>query len=136
MNKAEILLKTAGLRITSHRVEVVEYLLQHPKPVNLYVINKHFQSEINRITLYRILNDLAQAGLIKVFYGQDGQKYVEKTPEKSDQYLNQKSGHFHFQCHQCDTVFCLDDIQVLNLPDGFNLSMEQSILIGMCEKCV
>jgi Fur family ferric uptake transcriptional regulator len=134
MNWSEDVLKKAGLRITAHRVDVLEWLNDKQKPVTLQELNRHFQTNINRITLYRILNDLAETGIVKMFYGQDGQKYIEEIPNKSSEHAH-KDGHLHFQCNSCDTVFCLDDIEVLNLPKGFNISPEQSILIGLCEKC-
>jgi Fur family transcriptional regulator, ferric uptake regulator len=132
---AETQLKQAGLRVTSHRMGVLDWLRACGKPITLMELNRHFQKEINRITLYRILNDLSEAGLLKMFYGQDGQKYIEERLPEDNEGQKEDHGHVHFQCNSCDTVFCLDDIEVKNLPKGFDISPAQSILIGLCERC-
>jgi Fur family ferric uptake transcriptional regulator len=135
MTWAETALKNSGLRITSHRTDVLKWLHANGRPVTLFDLNKHFHDQINRITLYRILNDLSQIGIIKMFYGQDGQKYIEQLELKNKNDASASHGHLHFQCNSCDVVFCLDNIVVNNLPEGFDISPEQSILIGLCENC-
>jgi Fur family transcriptional regulator, ferric uptake regulator len=135
MEWAENQLKQAGLRITQHRKDVLDWLRDQGKPVTLLELNRFFSAQINRITLYRILNDLAEAGMLKMFYGQDGHKYIEEGFQITKGVEHEEHGHVHFQCNSCDEVFCLDNVEVKNLPQGFNISPAQSILIGLCERC-
>jgi len=135
MTWAESILKKSGLRITQPRLQVLDWLSLQKGPVTLLALNRKFAETINRITLYRILNDLSEIGAIKLFFGQDGHKYIEQMGFEVGADGGEHPGHFHFQCNQCDHVYCLDDVLVKNLPSGFNLSMEQSVLIGVCEQC-
>jgi Fur family transcriptional regulator, ferric uptake regulator len=135
MTRAEVILKKSGLRVTQHRLLVLDWLSIQKGPVTLLELNRKFADTINRITLYRILNDLSEIKAIKLFFGQDGHKYIEQATTSTGSDGKVHPSHFHFQCNQCEHVYCLDDILVKNLPTGFNLSMEQSVLIGICEQC-
>ena len=135
MKWAEEQLRQAGLRITQHRMDVLDWLRACGKPVTFFELNRFFSTKINRITLYRILNDLTDAGMLKMFYGQDGHKYIEEGSPSFEGMTKEDHSHVHFQCNSCDEVFCLDNVEVKNLPKGFNVSPAQSILIGLCERC-
>jgi Fur family transcriptional regulator, ferric uptake regulator len=134
MNWPEEVLKKMGLRITQQRIQVLEYLARKSGPVNLTDLNQNFSDRINRITLYRILNDFEELGIIRLFFSHDGKKCIEWTGEHHETH-DEHPSHLHFQCKTCDKIFCLDDIEIKNLPEGFNLSSDQSVLVGTCSVC-
>lgn len=130
----EEILKEAGLRITQQRLQIMDYLSSQKRPVVLQDLNKEFGSKINRITLYRILNDFERVKMVKLFFAHDGQKLIEWIGAVTEASIAHNS-HLHFQCKMCEQVFCLDDVEVKNLPQGFDLSSEQSVLVGKCAVC-
>jgi len=134
MNKAEDILREAGLRVTHQRLQILEYLSAKQGPVVLHQLHGAFLNSINRITLYRILNGFEEAGLVKLFFAHDGQKRIEWIGAKTTTAIPH-SEHLHFQCKKCEKVFCLDDVEVRNLPKGFNLVSDQSVLVGNCSLC-
>jgi Fe2+ or Zn2+ uptake regulation protein len=131
------LLKERGLKVTPKRMQVYQLLAQAAQPYLLSEIqDKLFSKKLNRITLYRILNDLEEKGLLRIFFGLDGQKYIEAKNQKA---LNEKKDslkHLHFQCNQCDALFCFDNVAITGLPQGFSIQTDKTVLAGICEKCV
>jgi len=134
MKKAEDILREAGLRVTQQRLQILDFLSGKQGPVILHLLHSTFEGKINRITLYRILNGFEAAGLVKLFFAHDGQKRIEWTGPHATSTIPHEE-HLHFQCKKCDKVFCLDDVEVRNLPKGFNLSSDQSVLVGSCSHC-
>lgn len=134
MQDVREVIKSAGLRVTNQRIAILEYLIGSDGPVVLHALHKKFSDTVNRITLYRILNDFEEKKIVKLFFGQGGQKHIEFIrAEKNGSHLHGE--HLHFQCKRCDKLFCLDDVELKNLPEGFNLSSAQSVLVGKCDKC-
>ena len=135
MDKPEYILKKNGLRTTQHRLDIINYLAKHQKPIALNDFHKEFIPKINRITLYRILNDFEEKRMLRTFFSHDGQKMIEWSA-KAESGKNQiHDHHLHFQCKKCEKIYCLDDVKINNLPDGFNLSAQQSVLVGKCAIC-
>jgi Fur family ferric uptake transcriptional regulator len=128
------ILKDRNLKVTEQRVRVLEILYVNKHPLILNDLQNHL-SDINRITLYRVLNDLETADLIRIFYSLEGQKYVEAKLPNHLHKANSDKVHLHFQCQKCDTVFCLDDVTIGGLPGGFNLHTDKTVLAGQCKLC-
>jgi Fur family ferric uptake transcriptional regulator len=135
MDKPEDILKKNGLRITQHRLDIIHYLAKESKPLALNDFHKEFIPKINRITLYRILNDFEEKRMLRIFFSHDGQKMIEWsfTAGHGKNVLHEQ--HLHFQCKKCEKIYCLDDVKINNLPDGFNVSTQQSVLVGKCSIC-
>lgn len=134
MHEARQVLKKARLRVTNQRLSILEFLMKKKGPVALQLLHKQFSKSVNRITLYRILNNFEDKKVVKLFFAHDGHKYIEFI--QSDEVDHGRHNeHLHFQCKTCDKLFCLEDVQVNNLPNGFNLSSAQSVLIGKCDQC-
>ena len=65
------LLSSTNASITNPRLIVIELLLQQAKPLTIEQILKLSKGKIAQSTLYRVINDLTQFGLIVEFTGPD-----------------------------------------------------------------
>lgn len=85
----------------------------------------------DRVTLYRVLDWLVEAGLAhKKSDASRVYRYSAAAP-------GEHAAHAHFCCEACGRVFCLDAAppEPPALPDGFFLSRMEVDLRGCCAKC-
>lgn len=132
MSIAINLLKEKGLKVTESRASVLQKLAQNSHPQLLNELQEALGEGMNRITLYRVLNDLESKSLVKIFFGADGQKYIELKQNHSN---NHKLSHLHFQCSECMHLYCVDNIVVSGLPEGFKIKSDKTVLAGKCSNC-
>ncbi|WP_040282239.1 Fur family transcriptional regulator [Psychroserpens damuponensis] len=91
------------------------------------------KNEMNKTTVYRILDRLEQDGLIHSFNGKDGLKWYAKCNGCTSH--KHFDTHPHFQCTKCDKVECLTvDISIPNIKNH-NIETADILLMGQCEAC-
>jgi len=96
------------------------------------LINR-FQKEMNKTTIYRILDKLEQDGMVHSFLGVDGLKWYAKCQDCSSHH--HIDAHPHFQCQSCGQLECLStDITIPSIPNR-QIDFAQILLVGQCEKC-
>lgn len=94
---------------------------------------QRFSNDMNKTTVYRILERLEEEGILHSFTGKNGLKWVAKLDEKSRS--NQKD-HAHFQCEECGKSECLDvDISIPKVTDH-KINSTNLILVGQCKDCI
>ena len=97
-------LRAAGLEPTDHRVQVLRAVGNtiHPSSAPEVLRAVQFKKDINRVTVYRILDLLVEHGLLnRLGLGERSQRFCLRgidTPED----------HAHFHCTRCDSYMCLD----------------------------
>ena len=138
--KAEVevvqtVIREAGLRATPARVATLLLLRQSDSPLShADVAQRVGSSGIDKATVFRNLNDLAEAGLLRRTELGDHVWRFEAilANEAGDR------GHPHFVCIDCGSVTCLDDVQ---LTDGSRQQSEdvgevtEILLRGHCNDC-
>lgn len=104
-----------------------------PNAQSVVDLVKIFQSDMNKTTVYRILDRLEKEGKLHSFTGKDGLTWYAKCLDCShDHHIHL---HPHFQCKQCGTVECLDEeINISNL-NQYQIEQAQVLLFGNCEQC-
>ncbi|PAW93847.1 Fur family transcriptional regulator [Mucilaginibacter sp. MD40] len=93
-------------------------------------------SDIDRVTLYRILNVFEEKGIIhKVFDLNGTANYAVCHADCGENHHHDE--HLHFNCTNCKNVYCLDDLHMprLNLPEGFKADSFTLYASGLCPKC-
>jgi Fur family ferric uptake transcriptional regulator len=110
---AEAQLRSASVRITAARVNVLAALLHAQRALSHQDIQDAFAG-MDRVTLYRALDCLTDAGLAHKIAGDDrvfrysaGAEHGGAAQEGSHAPHHQ---HGHFKCTRCLKVFCLDSI--------------------------
>ncbi len=94
---------------------------------------KRFQKEMNKTTVYRILERLEEEGFLHSFTGKDGLKWVAKC--EGCIATNHVHDHPHFQCRDCGKSECLTvDITIPSVPN-YKIDSTNLVLIGQCGDC-
>lgn len=110
---AEAQLREVALRITPARMKVLATLLEARCAFSHQDMQDQFV-EMDRVTLYRALDCLTDAGLAHKIAGDDrvfrysaGAEHGDSSPHGSAMHQAQHQ-HGHFKCTRCAKVFCLD----------------------------
>lgn len=89
--------------------------------------------EMNKTTIYRILDRLENEGVVHSFLGKDGLKWYAKCQGCSSKH--HEDVHPHFQCSSCGKVDCLTaEVKIPKVPNR-TIEFSQVLLIGKCERC-
>lgn len=97
-------LKRAGLKITLPRVKILSILQdpanQHISAEDVYKILLEQHEEIGLATVYRVLNQFDDAGIVSRHHFEGGKSVFE---------LSQKKHHDHLVCLKCGKVVEFED---------------------------
>ena len=108
---AEMRLREAAVRVTAARVKVLSALLDARCAYSHQDMQDRF-IDIDRVTLYRALDCLTEAGLVHKIAGDDRVfRYsagAEHGTNADPAQLPMQHQHGHFKCTRCTKVFCLD----------------------------
>lgn len=103
----------------------------HPTAEELLEFLKRDNSNVGMTTLYRNLNQLAEAGLIKKIDGLEAPAHFDHNT----------FNHYHFICEKCKRVYDIpSDIApdlVKNVQDrtGFEIKSHDIVFHGICSEC-
>lgn len=129
-------IRSAGVRVTPARVRVLALLQASPTPLSHTQIEESLsqqgQAGLDRVTLYRVLDSLAESGLAhKAADARGVFRFSAAQPE------HRHHSHTHFRCTHCGAVFCLDMPlpAAPKLPPGFHLDSMEVDIRGECASC-
>ena len=132
--RTDNLLYSAKLKRTEPRRMVLEVLLNAAQPQTTEkIVSAIGKNGPNRVTIYRTLENLIEAGLVhKAFVGERSQYY-----ELADK-CSEHQCHPHFVCTDCGRTSCMHDVSVsmaTSTPAGFVIQRQQVRLEGLCPDC-
>lgn len=91
------------------------------------------KSQMNKTTVYRILNRLEAEGTLHSFTGKNGIRWYAKCSGCSKE--KHMDLHPHFECVKCGKIECIEvNITIPSIPDKQVLN-SQILLQGNCELC-
>lgn len=129
-------LKKVGLKVTIPRVTILELLQQSEK--NHYSAEEVFTElrdnghDIGLATVYRVLSQFEQAGILVKHHFEGGQAIFE---------LETGEHHDHLICMSCNKIVEFydekleADQQAIAKKFGFELEEHNMVLYGICEDC-
>ena len=103
----------------------------HPTAEYLYEILRNKNPKISLATLYRNLNQLAEAGEIKKIDGLESSAHFDHNTHE----------HYHFICDECKKVFDIsanvapDIISKTETETGFKIKGHDIVFHGLCHEC-
>lgn len=103
----------------------------HPTAEELSGMLKREGSNIGPTTLYRNLNQLADAGMIKKIEGLEPSAHFDHNTYE----------HYHFICSECKKVFDIpsdvapDLVKNTHLATGFDIESHDIVFHGVCSEC-
>jgi Fur family ferric uptake transcriptional regulator len=136
-NEVRGLLRERGLRATASRIAVLEVLHQQAGPMtHEQVMGKLPEGIHDRASIWRILSDLADTGLLRrMDLGDRVWRY-----ELLDACRTVTDDHAHFFCEDCGTVSCLPPLEIRarggELPAVLQGANFQVRVAGTCSACV
>jgi Fur family ferric uptake transcriptional regulator len=132
-----VTIREAGLRVTQPRLAVLQVLEQQATPLShADLIDALHGQGFDRVTLYRNLNDLADAGIVaRTEVGDHVWRFELRKPAEAHQGI-----HPHFTCTDCGTVSCLpDDAVQINrsgrVPKAVREQTVEVSIRGVCDRC-
>lgn len=144
--RAEAQLRGASVRVTAARVKVLAALLGAQRAFSHQDMQEAFAG-MDRVTLYRALDCLTDAGLAHKIAGDDRVfRYSAGTDHGGVHDGNHAPHHQHghFKCTRCAKVFCLDSIGEAgllrsalreSLGKGFQSHDIEFTIKGWCADC-
>jgi Fur family transcriptional regulator, ferric uptake regulator len=123
-------LRAAGIKVTSARVRVLDLLAETSQPVCHAELEARL--DIDRVTLYRVLDSLIGCGLAARSTDNRGVfRFAVAAVQR------QHAAHAHFRCTGCGAVFCLDapPPPPPKLPRGFKADAVEFDVRGRCALC-
>jgi Fur family ferric uptake transcriptional regulator len=131
MSATTDLLRTSGVKVTPGRVRVLEALLASAQPLS-HADLEALLPDADRVTLYRVLDSLVACGLaLKAVDVRGVFRFSASGAQR------EHSGHVHFRCTGCGSVFCLKAAPPPppKLPRGFRLAEVEYDVRGTCASC-
>lgn len=96
-------------------------------------IQQALEGGCDRVTIYRILDRLAEEGVIHKIVDMDG---TIKYAACRMCHTGHRHNHVHFSCRKCHTVFCLENVvPSYTLPDSYTVLETNFTLAGLCPQC-
>lgn len=125
------MLTARGLRVTSSRLSVLAELSKEGPPVSHPELTERLaQSGLDRVTVYRNLVALTDAGLLVRTQLSDHVWRYELPPSGTSH-----GQHPHLVCTDCGTVACLPKGAVRLQGDAAQAQVSEVQLRGLCNAC-
>ena len=129
------LLRQSGLRCTLQRASVLRVLVRAGRPMSHgQLTEKLGAGEIDRVTLYRTLTALQDAGLVHRVQGKDAVwHFCAHSPDAT----GCPGNHPHFLCTRCGGMRCLSDqpLPWVAIGKGEKVTGKQLVVYGRCSAC-
>lgn len=120
-------------RNTQTKEAVLEVLTNVGKAMSREAIEQKIKTDINRATIYRVLNRFCDDGILHRIVAEDGKQYFAICTNCDDKVLS--GHHFHFKCIKCDTMECLPIAVNFSTPNGYHVEGVNCVLSGTCKDC-
>ena len=121
------------IRKTKSVKTVLGVLEQTDGATSVVKLVKQLQQEMNKTTVYRILERLEESGILHSFMDKDGLRWYATCSNCSAGH--HADTHPHFQCVECGKIECLKfEVQVPSLPNH-KVQTTDFLLTGQCEDC-
>jgi len=129
------ILKENDLKHTKQRVRVLEEIAMDNVAISQPELEKKLGKEIDRVTLYRILNVYEDKGILHRIMDLNGTaNYAICSSSCTAEHHHDE--HVHFNCTNCHKIYCLDvRVPQVKMPTGFSAVALNSTAYGVCEKC-
>ena len=129
-------LKDAGLKITAPRLKILQLLestsVRHLSAEDVYKLLLENGEEIGLATVYRVLTQFEDAGLVARHHFEGGHSVFELSPDQH---------HDHIVCVKCGKVEEFNDVEIERRQKmiaeslGFELTDHDLNMYGLCPAC-
>ncbi len=129
------LLRDAGLRATPGRILLLQVLEREPKPLTVYQIEKKLDGKVNQVTIYRSLDALYKAQIVKRVNLEHDHAHFELAAGREH--------HHHAVCRNCGYIENIEiphavkpEREAMKQTERFSFLDTYSLeFFGLCKKC-
>jgi Fur family transcriptional regulator, ferric uptake regulator len=133
---ALLILQKAGIYKTSQRLAVLDILIEARTPLSVNTIRQSLKTRTNidKVTVYRILSLFRQHGIIREIASAGGANYFEMATLENPR-------HPHFNCRNCGAFTCLAPLPFTQAPelilskDNYSIDHIEINISGLCACC-
>ncbi|MDQ2964080.1 MAG: transcriptional repressor [Pseudomonadota bacterium] len=134
-SQAAALLLATGARRTRARIDVLTALLRADEALTHHEVERRLRRghDVDRVTLYRVLEWLTEQGLAHKLAGGDRVWRFSAAGKARAA----GGAHAHFECSSCGKVICLDEARLpsIPLPAGYRRRDIEVTIKGRCDQC-
>lgn len=120
-------------RSTPSKEAIMDLLISTGKAMSRDAIEQQIDLEIDRATIYRVLNRFCEDGLAHRIVAEDGKQYFAVCMKCDKKKI--ADNHFHFRCTDCQTIECLPEAVHFSVPNGYSVESTNCVLTGICQQC-
>lgn len=124
----------AIIRQTKAVKTLLQIFTESPSAISAPELIRALRDEMNKTTVYRILEKLESGGIIHSFMDKDGLTWYAKCRECA--IAHQPDSHPHFQCQACGKIECLQVEVALPILPAYEIESTSILLVGKCRDCV
>jgi Fur family ferric uptake transcriptional regulator len=134
-NSFEHLLDLHHLKKTGPRLRVLSMMAAKNTATSQPDL-ENIMRDVDRVTLYRILNVFEEKGIIHKIFDLNGTANYAICTSNCQEHLHYDE-HLHFNCTKCKKVYCLNELSLpaVSLPNGFNANSFTLYASGTCPNC-
>ena len=121
-------------RKTKSQTAILDLLQKEPNALSHDGITAKLDEQMDRVTIYRILNRFVEDGLAHRIIADDGRQYFASC-QTDCSHDHEAHGHLHFRCVVCDRVECVPGEVNYSIPAGYQVDNSNIILSGSCRGC-
>ena len=122
------------IRKTKSVTTLLNIFEHHKAAVSVVQLVHMLREDMNKTTIYRILERLESDGIVHSFMDSDGLKWYAACQGCSSKH--HVDVHPHFQCQDCGKIDCLSvEMKIPSIPNR-KINFSQVLLIGTCENCL
>lgn len=99
------------------------------------MIQERITENIDRATIYRVLNRLNEDGKVHKIVGDDNKQYFALCSKCNQNKKAHSHDHVHFRCLECTRVECLDGSINSFIPQGYVAKIHNLVISGLCKEC-
>ncbi|MFD3001270.1 Fur family transcriptional regulator [Pontibacter toksunensis] len=120
-------------RNTPTKEAVLSVLAASAKALSQDAIEQKINIDIDRATVYRVLNRFCEDGIIHKIVAEDGKQYFAVCTKCDEKKF--ADHHFHFRCKSCQTIECMPMAVHFSAPEGYHVENVNCVLTGVCKDC-
>lgn len=101
------------------------------------VVDAVSQSGVGKSTVYRLITNLFESGVVRRFETPDSQQFVYQYADKS----HECESHYHLKCVKCGRLIHMECVHFKEVCDhiekehSFIIGSKQSVIFGECVAC-
>ena len=125
-------------RNTEQKEFVINYLKQNgEKHISINQIYDDLKDDVGKTTIYRIINNLIDKGLVTKIPLENGQGFCYKYNSKNDTC----NKHYHLICEKCNHLYHFKSEEVEKVSkevqqnEEFEIDNNRIVFYGICKEC-